>query len=654
MRSHYMTNILRNHKRFLYSFFTILLIACNFPVQKTTASESSAPILIISSYNPDTQFTTSTIISFNDTYRHLGGKSPISIENMNCQSLSESQTWEKRLKNILLKHKQLPPKLIILIGQEAWASYLSQDTLPFKNTPVLCSMASRNVVLLPDNNQDIKLWNPESIDVFKDMPNRNIKAGFAYEYDIKKNIELIMNLYPLTRNIAFISDNTYEGISLQALVKKEFKNFPDLNLILLDGRLKTIYSIIEDIKNLPPNTVILFGTWKVDASNAFFIKNAIYTMSGVNPKVPVFSIISFGLNNWVLGGYSPNYRQQGPDMAKQAINIEKGEEANIKFIPNEYIFDFNKIKESDIPIEKLPRNSILLNKTLPLWKEYPVEFISIISVLIILVIALCCTLFFYFRTKKVKEHLEMSEKELIIAKDRAEESNRLKSAFLANMSHEIRTPLNAIVGFSTVLAEENKNKEQQEYLDIIQKNSDLLLRLINDILDLSRLESGRVQFNFSLCDITQLCRDQIAIINRVKKNAIAYIFEADEPLSMVTDPQRLQQIFINLLNNAGKFTDTGTITLSYNIEPNKNRVIFSVSDTGCGIPKEKQRQVFERFEKLNEFAQGSGLGLSICKLTINNMGGDIWIDPDYTKGSRFCFSHPLNLKIPPEKKHHFI
>lgn len=123
---------------------------------------------------------------------------------------------------------------------------------------------------------------------------------------------------------------------------------------------------------------------------------------------------------------------------------------------------------------------------------------------------------------------------------------------------------------------------------------------------------------------------------------------------MVTDPQRLQQIFINLLNNAGKFTDTGTITLSYNIEPDKNRVIFSVSDTGCGIPKEKQRQVFERFEKLNEFVQGSGLGLSICKLTINKMGGDIWIDPDYTKGSRFCFSHPLNLKMPPEKKYRFI
>lgn len=123
-----------------------------------------------------------------------------------------------------------------------------------------------------DRQQDLGLWNPESIDVFKDMPNRNIKAGYAYEYNVKKNIELILSLYPLTRNIAFISDNTYGGISLQALVKKEMRKFPNLNLILLDGRFKTIYTIIENISNLPPNTAILFGTWKVDASNAFFMR----------------------------------------------------------------------------------------------------------------------------------------------------------------------------------------------------------------------------------------------------------------------------------------------------------------------------------------------------------------------------------------------
>ncbi|WP_455505366.1 ATP-binding protein, partial [Coprobacter sp.] len=404
----------------------------------------------------------------------------------------------------------------------------------------------------------------------------------------------------------------------------------------------------ENISNLPPNTAILFGTWKVDASNAFFMKNAIYTMSGVNPKVPVFSITASGLNNWALGGYSPSYRQQGAGMAVQAINIEQGKDAEIEFIPNQYLFDFNKVKELGIPLNKIPENSELLNKEQPLWIKYPVEFISGVVALAILLIAFFCTLYFYFRTKKVKEHLEISEKELIIAKDRAEESNRLKSAFLANMSHEIRTPLNAIVGFSTVLAEENENMEQQEYLNIIQKNSDLLLRLINDILDVSRLESGRVQFNFSYSNITLLCQDQIAMINQVKKTEASYIFKASEPLSMVTDPQRLQQILINLLNNAGKFTPKGTITLSYKIEPQNNRVVFSVTDTGCGIPKENQSKVFERFEKLNEFEQGTGLGLSICKLTINKMGGDIWIDPDYTEGARFCFSHPLDLKTAKE------
>ena len=645
---HYIININKKYKQKLNCFFVILLVICSFPVHANTSAKNPAPILIISSYNPDTQFTTSNIISFNDEYRNLGGQSQISIENMNCQSLSESKAWTKRLEEILLKYTKQPPKLIILIGQEAWASYLSQDTLLFKNTPVLCGMASRNAVLLPDRQQDLGLWNPESIDVFKDMPNRNIKAGYAYEYNVKKNIELILSLYPLTRNIAFISDNTYGGISLQALVKKEMRKSPNLNLILLDGRFKTIYTIIENISNLPPNTAILFGTWKVDASNAFFMKNAIYTMSGVNPKVPVFSITASGLNNWALGGYSPSYRQQGAGMAVQAINIEQGKDAEIEFIPNQYLFDFNKVKELGIPLNKIPENSELLNKEQPLWIKYPVEFISGVVALAILLIAFFCTLYFYFRTKKVKEHLEISEKELIIAKDRAEESNRLKSAFLANMSHEIRTPLNAIVGFSTVLAEENENMEQQEYLNIIQKNSDLLLRLINDILDVSRLESGRVQFNFSYSNITLLCQDQIAMINQVKKTEASYIFKASEPLSMVTDPQRLQQILINLLNNAGKFTPKGTITLSYKIEPQNNRVVFSVTDTGCGIPKENQSKVFERFEKLNEFEQGTGLGLSICKLTINKMGGDIWIDPDYTEGARFCFSHPLDLKTAKE------
>ena len=221
----------------------------------------------------------------------------------------------------------------------------------------------------------------------------------------------------------------------------------------------------------------------------------------------------------------------------------------------------------------------------------------------------------------------------------------MKSAFLANMSHEIRTPLNAIVGFSDVLsAGDTSLEEQRGYFDIIKTNSDLLLRLINDILDVSRLEAGRVNFSMEKCDVVQVCRQALASVVQARRSSNHLIFESDlEILEMRTDIQRLQQVVINLLSNADKFTEKGIITLNLKLDKGCGMAVFSVSDTGCGIPLEKQKQVFERFEKLNEYAQGTGLGLSICRLTVQKWGGKIWIDSAYTKGARFIFTHPLDL-----------
>ena len=232
-----------------------------------------------------------------------------------------------------------------------------------------------------------------------------------------------------------------------------------------------------------------------------------------------------------------------------------------------------------------------------------------------------------------------------IAKDRAEESNRLKSAFLANMSHEIRTPLNSIVGFSDVLSiGDSTEEERQSYYKIIKSNSDLLLRLINDILDLSRLEANRVTLTWEYCDIVQLCKQVVASVSFSRQSSDnQFLFNSRyETFQMETDVQRIQQVIINLMSNADKFTRNGKITLDFYIDEKKKMAVFSVTDTGCGIPKEKQKLVFERFEKLNEYAQGTGLGLSICKLIVYKWKGDIWIDPDYTGGARFVFSHPLN------------
>ena len=180
------------------------------------------------------------------------------------------------MKDILAKYtgKSLP-KAIILLGQEAWTSYLSQDSLTSFHIPIIGGMVSRNAVLLPEDGTDLENWESESVDVVNDSLKNFRILGFAYEYDVEKNIELILDFYPDTKHIAFISDNSYGGVSLQALVKEEMREkYPDLDLILLDGRKHTVYSITEKISTLPEKTAILLGTWRVDKNDGYFMRNA--------------------------------------------------------------------------------------------------------------------------------------------------------------------------------------------------------------------------------------------------------------------------------------------------------------------------------------------------------------------------------------------
>ena len=197
------------------------------------------------------------------------------------------------------------------------------------------------------------------------------------------------------------------------------------------------------------------------------------------------------------------------------------------------------------------------------------------------------------------------------SKEKAEESNRLKTAFLANMSHEIRTPLNAIVGFSSVLVSDDSSPaEKAQYCDIIQKNSDLLLHLINDILDISRMESGKIKFVWEECDVVELCQTALSTAEYGRKTSALFLFETPvASLVIKTDAQRLKQVLINLLSNAAKFTPSGSIKLAIAIDKQHQQLELSVSDTGCGIPSDKSDRVFERFEKLNEYSQGTGLGI---------------------------------------------
>ena len=624
----------------------VALFCCLLPAFSITGEH---PVLIISSYSPDAGRTSSNISDFMEEFQRLGGTNTVALENMNCKSFSEAPFWEKRMAGLLSKYQNdKSPALIVLIGQEAWAAYLSLEDSVCGNTPVVSALSSRNAILLPGDTIDLKTWMPESVDFFTDFPDSPIKAGFVYEYDVEANINMVKQMYPDTENIAFISDNSYGGVAMQAYVVKEMKKFPELDLILLDGRVNTIYTICDRLHELPEHTAVLMGTWRVDMNDGYFMRNATYAMMEAAPALPTFSLSSAGLGYWAVAGIVPAYRALGKEMARQSYRLltdPQDGNTHMEVIPNETILDGKLVKEKKLNIAGLPQPVKMLNVTPSFYEQYKYHIWSVGAVLLVLLGGLFVSLYFYYHTKKLKDELEVSEGALREAKDRAEESSRLKSAFLANMSHEIRTPLNAIVGFSDVLSAGGASEEEQRgYFEIIRTNSDLLLRLINDILDVSRLEADRVILSLESCNVVQICQQVVASVAQARRSTNQFLFECErEVVEMRTDVQRLQQVVINLLSNADKFTKEGTITLKLELDTARNVAVFSVTDTGCGIPLDKQKRVFERFEKLNEYVQGTGLGLSICKLTVEKWGGEIWIDPAYTDGARFMFTHPMNL-----------
>ena len=239
------------------------------------------------------------------------------------------------------------------------------------------------------------------------------------------------------------------------------------------------------------------------------------------------------------------------------------------------------------------------------------------------------------------DHQKKIEEELRVAKDKAEHLDRLKSAFLANMSHEIRTPLNSIVGFASIIAELDDREERQEYLAIMQENTELLLQLISDILDLAKIEAGTLDYNMGYVDVSDFCKDVMRNYDIKEDKAVPVLLAPDLPdYRIYTDKKRLMQVVTNFINNALKFTSEGQILLEYHPVEGTGQIEFSVTDTGMGIAPDAVATVFDRFVKLNTFAKGTGLGLSICKSIIEHLGGTIGTESELGVGSRFWFRHP--------------
>ena len=533
----------------------------------------------------------------------------------------------------------VPPAAVVLIGDPGWIVCRELFDDVWKDVPVVVTNARDR---LPASVEILLSHAP--LTEANSVPAKEWRRGYnittlKQHYYIKETIELICQLIPDMKRLAFISDDRYISEETRCDMKEVVtKYFPDLPLELLSTTQLSTEALLDTLHSYKSNTGIIYYSWfeshNKDDNNYLFdhIQDVI---SNFTPS-PLFLLSSEDLsNNTFAGGYYVSAESFGQSLLEILYRILDGEQA--RNIPettggkeNAYLC-YPVLEEHNIPSYRYPKAAVYINQPQSFFQQHKAEILVCIAILVILVTAIT----YYIRILR-KAYSRSSE-----AMEKAEQANQLKSAFLANMSHEIRTPLNAIVGFSNMLPEVDDREEMREYTDIIETNTNLLLQLINDIMDMSKIEAGTFDFCPALIDVNQTMEEiEQSMQLRLKNDAVTFTFCERLPECMLyIDKNRLMQLLSNFIVNAIKFTKSGSIRMGYRMK-DINTIYFYVSDTGCGMSPEQCRHVFERFVKYNPFIQGTGLGLSICHMIVEHLKGEIGVNSEEGKGSTFWFTLP--------------
>ena len=544
----------------------------------------------------------------------------------------------KQAQDNLLQTFPTPPKVVIIVGDPGWLVSAPIFDGPWKNIPViLCYSRERVPSTLQTLLAKTPLTEANSIPIEEFNKNYNITV-LKQPYYIKETLTLIKQLQPEVNRIAFISDNRYiSTVTRQAVSAVMQKDFPDLRLELLSSEQISTEELLDTLTSYKKTTGVIYYAWLRQYGNNknYYLSDHLKKILPSFLEVPVFTLADLNLQeNLYAGGHYISIHDFTDTVMSTISRILSGETASsIPYqnggVAHTYL-NFADLKWCKISENLYPKDAIYFFQPPTVYQQYK-TYIWMTILFITLFITLY--IFYYIHSQKHK-------KELILAKERAEESDRLKSAFLANMSHEIRTPLNAIVGFSSILAETANTPENREYIRIIEDNNCLLLQLINDILDLSRIEAGLLDFCYTEVDINGCIRKlEDAFHFRMPANVECIAEFGIKKCYIYTEKNRLSQVLGNYLSNAIKYTTEGNITVGY-YPPKDGNMRFYVRDTGCGISPEKQKAIFQRFVKLDNFKQGTGLGLSICQMIAEKMHATVGVSSEIGKGSEFWIEIP--------------
>ncbi|MFN8575340.1 MAG: ABC transporter substrate binding protein [Candidatus Sericytochromatia bacterium] len=528
-------------------------------------------------------------------------------------------------------------------------------------------------------NVPVLLTGANEFDNFMKMKLPSNYTGVFNKIDLKPSFDLMLKAQPSLRKIYFVIGNTDIEKKILDNTRKILRNYMNkIDFEILNN--KNIPDMIDRIKSAPRNSAVLFYSFSKDIDGNQYLSDDIISQITETSPIPVYTSFYDFIEMGAIGGYVHDNEIFGKKTAEACINlINSIDKTNIPLkvvSTNYYVFDWHELKKFKIDEELLPEEAIVINIEYSFWEQY---YLYIISAIVFIIVQGILILFLLinraYRLKaerkvikaneeletKVLERtnqLEITNIDLRKSKEQAEIANKAKSEFLANMSHELRTPLNAVIGFSELLMSMLKDEKYRSYVETVNLASNSLLTLINDVLDLSKIEAGKLEINYKPVNLYKIF-DEIGKIFKQKfesKNVDFIIdISKDFPKHILIDEIRIRQILLNLVGNAIKFTDKGYIRLSVkyeNFDPSdlsKINITMAVEDTGVGIPENEQELIFESFRQKSGQDEkkygGTGLGLAITKKLIEMMNGKIYIKSIPDKGSTF-FVELFNIDKP--------
>ena len=608
-------------------------------------------VLIISSYSSGYTWS-DEIIDYIGSSLMLSEKHnyEINLEYLASEYQHDPQYSRFRLNVIMNSYRNQVPDLIVLVSDEAWFAFRHARKKHYENVPVLL------VAVKSASPSEEQLANPDSISSYtqlaktRDLLRENNATGVIRELNIRGVINLMDTMVDDLKEVAVITDSRLQGVYTSLMARDVLENErKDLKGRFIRSSEVSTDSLFKIVRGFGDTTAMLLSSWFTPGYGFNYSMNYVYSEISSISSSPMFGVVAKAVENgYFAGGYFMPENFWGKEAVKYIEKIAAG--LLPSSLPPEIYTDsqchlnWEAMKRYNLNTKNLPDNTKIFDRPTDVYRKYRIQIIITGSILLIMIIAALLLMRSYIVIKAARKRLLDSEDNLYRALKKAQESDKLKSAFLANMSHEIRTPLNSILGFTELLSETTEESEREQYQRIIASSSDMLLRLIDDILDLSKIEAGTYEFVFEPVDVCEILNDLRQVFANKAQKGVDFSVECRfDELMIYADKKRIFQVLTNLVSNAIKFTKHGFIKVICDSEEfdGERFVVLTVEDTGLGIPEEKIPTIFQRFVKLNDLSDGTGLGLTICSTIVQKHNGTIQVKSKQGFGTKFIVRIPV-------------